>query len=305
MFAWDATAHRLSAYLVHDSLQARQRDRLDEILRQHPRYEQDFLKQMPDWLRTAPAEEQQRWRLGQAAVWPDLARGLPRSVAAEFNHPDWHWLDGHWMPADSGLGRALDGNIYLGMEPFAPLPDKPLENSQPGNIMQALVVMQGQLLDPGIAMAERAVALCWVLHLVADLHQPMHSGALFSAHRFPAGDRGGNLINTNLGTLHAVWDQALRGEGFTQELQALQRIQSSQTNQAETIPAEWLMESRQLLHTLVYTDLIREHVRRHEQSEQLPALELPDKYLDSMRRIARERLALSATRMQVILSQLR
>ncbi|MDT8429279.1 MAG: S1/P1 nuclease [Pseudomonadales bacterium] len=304
--AWDAAAHRLSAYLVHDSLQTRQRDRLDQILQHHPRYQQDFLDQMPDWLRSESATEQQRWRLGQAAVWPDLARGLPRALAAEFNHPDWHWLDGHWMPATSGASLAIDGNVYLGREPLAQLLDREPQNSlrAPGNIMQALSAMQRQLLDTDMAMADRAVALCWVLHLIADLHQPLHSGALFSAQRFVTGDRGGNLIKTNLGNLHAVWDQALRGERFTQQLQSLQRIQSAQTNSQETIPADWLMESRQLLHEQVYTELVRAHVQRHERSAELPELQLPDNYLDTMRRIARERVALSASRMNTFLRQL-
>jgi S1/P1 Nuclease len=39
---------------------------------------------------------------------------------------------------------------------------------------------------------ERAVALCWVFHLLGDAHQPLHTTKLFTT-QFPApeGDRGG------------------------------------------------------------------------------------------------------------------
>ena len=37
----------------------------------------------------------------------------------------------------------------------------------------------------------KAMAYCWLFHLVGDIHQPLHCTALFSAEHFPKGDRGG------------------------------------------------------------------------------------------------------------------
>ena len=37
---------------------------------------------------------------------------------------------------------------------------------------------------------ERAVAMCWVFHLIGDAHQPLHVTQLYST-QFPKGDRGG------------------------------------------------------------------------------------------------------------------
>ena len=34
--------------------------------------------------------------------------------------------------------------------------------------------------------------MCWLLHLIGDIHQPNHAITLFSE-AFPDGDRGGNL----------------------------------------------------------------------------------------------------------------
>lgn len=57
----------------------------------------------------------------------------------------------------------------------------------------------------------RAVALSWVVHLVGDLHQPLHNSELYDE-RFPNGDRGGNLYQVVLGqealSFHYLWDSA-------------------------------------------------------------------------------------------------
>jgi hypothetical protein len=56
------------------------------------------------------------------------------------------------------------------------------------------------------------VALCWVLHLVGDVHQPLHCAALYSAD-YQEGDAGGNLFGLKVDgrarVLHAYWDDLL------------------------------------------------------------------------------------------------
>ena len=53
---------------------------------------------------------------------------------------------------------------------------------------------------------------------IGDVHQPLHSTALFSARLFPDGDRGGNLIKTKQrGNLHALWDGFLGGKATLRE----------------------------------------------------------------------------------------
>jgi hypothetical protein len=60
------------------------------------------------------------------------------------------------------------------------------------------------------------VILAWLFHDVGDIHQPLHSTALFSLRLFREGDCGGNLIKTfQAFNLHAVWDQFPgRGDGY-------------------------------------------------------------------------------------------
>ena len=53
----------------------------------------------------------------------------------------------------------------------------------------------------------RAIALCWVLHLVGDIHQPLHTGSLYTASLFETGDRGGNAIRIDDSNLHSCWER--------------------------------------------------------------------------------------------------
>ena len=59
----------------------------------------------------------------------------------------------------------------------------------------------------------KSFALCWLLHLVGDVHQPLHTAARFSRD-LPDGDRGGNSVllparNGDKDTLHLYWDRPL------------------------------------------------------------------------------------------------
>lgn len=59
--------------------------------------------------------------------------------------------------------------------------------------------------------AERSLFARYLVHVVGDMHQPLHSVALFNQ-TFPSGDRGGNSIkiflpgNKTAQNLHSYWD---------------------------------------------------------------------------------------------------
>lgn len=59
--------------------------------------------------------------------------------------------------------------------------------------------------------AERALFARYVVHLAGDIHQPLHSVALFNL-TYPKGDIGGNLLKitlkngTNNSNFHSYWD---------------------------------------------------------------------------------------------------
>lgn len=58
--------------------------------------------------------------------------------------------------------------------------------------------------------AERALFSRYLVHVVGDIHQPLHSAELHNS-TYPSGDLGGNslkmvLLNGTIQNLHAFWD---------------------------------------------------------------------------------------------------
>lgn len=78
-----------------------------------------------------------------------------------------------------------------------------------GTIVTALDEQIPMLSDPQLSKEEKALALKIVVHLVGDIHQPMHMGH--------ASDLGGNrrtikVFNKN-SNLHSAWDSAVPDSG--------------------------------------------------------------------------------------------
>lgn len=300
--AWDATGHRLSVYAAYQNLTQAQREHWRAILQHHPRFASDFEQAMPADIRAAPRDQQTRWLLGQAAVWPDLARGLPDAIRPRFNQPDWHWIDGAWIRGDA----QTQGNLYIDTPALPDIHGEPASNSQhaahAGNVLTALERAHWQLQhEPDTA--ERALALCWLLHLIGNIHQPLHTGALVTAQLFPDGDRGGNAIRIGDGNLHAVWDQALRGPALDDSLATLNRLAASLPIEQPFAPTRWLFESRQILRQQVYPASVISHVRRSENAgHRLGSITLSQDYQASMRQTATIRLAEAGVRISSTLS---
>jgi hypothetical protein len=113
---------------------------------------------------------------------------------------------------------------------------------------------------------DRAWAVAWVLHLVGDLHQPLHA----TARLLPGSDRrdqGGNLVNYDGGTLHHFWDALPQQDvrdfnggvtGLAREMVAsVGRLnardrQSFNRFRADLDPWHWVQESRSEIQTIGY-----------------------------------------------------
>jgi hypothetical protein len=83
-----------------------------------------------------------------------------------------------------------------------------------GNVLGAIERSERDLADARLPLKERAEALRFFVHFVADLHQPLHVGR--------AEDRGGNDVEVRWGkermSLHEFWDGSalLRSTGLDQ-----------------------------------------------------------------------------------------
>jgi hypothetical protein len=189
--AWTRPGHMVSAAIAADELLEKHRrlvDRIMQIMSQHP--DRGPFEVAVD--RSTDVERTRRIFM-EMARWPDDIRG------SALDHPTWHYaarplLDSRHPPAvkprDAIMGSAIEAfalNVSVAADPRAPAP-------------------------------ERAVALCWIFHLVGDIHQPLHTADLYSS-AYPEGDRGGGrqyVLDPQTQqpvTLHWYWDDSVHRSG--------------------------------------------------------------------------------------------
>jgi S1/P1 nuclease len=315
--AWHASGHMQIALLAYDALGEPVQRRLVELLRQHPRFQADFVPNMPPGL-SDPAKA--RWIFAYAATWPDVARTQP-----QFHHGGWHWVNLPLALENGQLSSCIQARKDFpasvqrvhallaeraartpGAEPPPAAP--PLKDPGQGSLMDALPRMLVKLHDEKAPAAERALALSWLLHLVGDAHQPLHAVALFTPRLFATGDRGGNEISAGeRGSLHVLWDGVLGGdepfaivEHKTAQLKADGiLVRAGEHARMDLTPARWLAEDCELARSFVYVPAVLGAVQRFEAEgrEGKPELTLPQSYVDIATATSRERAAQAAGRL--------
>lgn len=175
--------------------------------------------------------------IGRAGYWPDVARDQPA-----FNRPNWHYQLGSTLTiGDNVKVHATSGALPAGSD----LETRDL------HIAQAIELCRQTLRGSG-PDSDKAIAICWLAHLVADSHQPYHAGSLYVDGIFPEGDRGANSIPTKQGrNLHALWDGLLGGRYDAGDIarRAKEIKSDNESWQAAEVagttvePLEWLRES--------------------------------------------------------------
>ena len=284
-FAWNGLGHKVIADIAWQEISEERRARIVAILRRHPRFDDDFAKRMP-----ADAVED-RWIFQQAATWPDLARSLPGDSRKLYDQPTWHYV-----------------NFPLFISPERPLPHVNLSLDYPRgvsktkwNVGQAIVYCEAAVksnAEPRV----KALAYCWLFHLVGDVHQPMHSTALF-CDRFPNGDRGGNSVPVVQGeNLHSAWDNLLgrqdRPNDVKREVAELQGRSILWNVARATDVKAWIEESHELAKSFAYSPTILDAVA---QPGELTKISLPPEYLRGAGEHARARIVAAGVRLATML----
>ena len=181
--AWLDNGHMAISQFAWQKLTEQERRLSTEILKQHPHYD-EFLKA------ERPAEvPEDEWVFLRASVWPDFVRN---THAEQYNKPTWHYINMAYVPG------------YSKVTP-------PARSPRSSNVVTQIDWAAGQVRgnDPAVT----PIALCWLLHLIGDIHQPNHAITLYNE-AFPDGDRGGNLAlirieNGDAIKIHLYWDGLL------------------------------------------------------------------------------------------------
>ncbi|TDW96309.1 S1/P1 nuclease [Dinghuibacter silviterrae] len=207
--------------------------------------------------------------IADASTWADEVRSVP-----EFkNNGPWHYID---LP----LGLSFDdfSTQVKGM-------------TQP-NAYWAVCKLENDLVSPHTSIEQKAVALKYIIHIVEDLHQPMHVSR--------AEDKGGNTIQLNYdgqGTnLHALWDSKLIDHGGLNDEQLAAQydhIPSATIKEWQHASMiQWMWESYQITARL-YTEV-----------DQMKNRTVPDAYYDAHIPIVKERIQMAGIRLAGLLNQI-
>jgi hypothetical protein len=161
--------------------------------------------------------------LAEASTWADEMRSNPELFWQKTSSP-WHYVS-----VPQGINYVEVG-----------APDK-------GDAYSALDRFASTLKDPKTSMTDKQLALRFIVHIIGDLHQPMHAGN--------GTDRGGNDVKLKFmcqdSNLHRVWDSGMidhRGLSYTEWTARLSRKMTAEQVKSwmEPDPLVWIAESIEL-----------------------------------------------------------
>lgn len=195
-----------------------------------------------------------------ASIWPDRLREDPKQCASANKWGDtesWHYI-----------------NVPLSANSYDPARDCPNEACVTAKIATFTKILGDKKAD----ISKRRDALKFIIHLVGDLHQPLHTttgplDAQRAARAKAAGgkaesdclkkkypnDRGGNCLDVRIdgaaGTLHAFWDDdivATLSPDADVAAEMLIKNTPSTAMIAAGTPADWTNQSHRLAVKIAY-----------------------------------------------------
>jgi hypothetical protein len=252
-FAWNDRGHMSVAYVAYQQLTPATRDRVKVLLKANPKYN--------DWAATVDSEvpgastaDRDMMIFMIAATWAD---GIKRDSAyTNDGSQNGDRPDGSPDPArNTGYDDFLRHKYWHFVDtPFtrdgSTLPAIPTPNAQ-DRIALFRGVLASTSPDP-----LKSYDLTWLLHLVGDVHQPLHAATRVSS-TDSGGDAGGNLVKLDCSKceLHAFWDDLL---GTSNKLKATvtaaKKLPKADTTlAAKSDEKDWIAESFQAAQQTVYS----------------------------------------------------
>jgi hypothetical protein len=273
------------AAVAYDKLTPAAHAKATELLKLNPSYD--------EWVLDVPQASRDKIAFLMAATWPDAIKSAPgyrndgnrpTDPAAAQNigysdrlqHRYWHFIDEPFSPDHTSL-----------IGPVAP------------NVRTQIAAFRRVLASPAAGDELKSYDLVWLLHLVGDVHQPLHVTSRFT-HDQPQGDAGGNFValcaRPCRRELHAFWDAAAGKSN--KPLAAIRNAgrlpKANAALAAVDDESKWVDESFQAAQRYVYIAPI---------GVGPGPFTLTASYKKAARQLARERIALAGARLAHVLNE--
>ncbi len=288
LFGWGNVGHMAVAYAAYQKLNPAARKRVSVLLKLNPDYKK--------WVALIPTGTAAKYRPMMlfmiAATWPDQIKG---EAGYTDDGPDPHGNrpDGASSSQNTGYTDHLHHKYWHFVDtPFSQdgtaLPAIPTPNAEERIVLFRSVLASS---DPDPL---KSYNLVWLLHLVGDVHQPLHDATRVSS-TDPDGDNGGNKVTLCKKPckteLHGFWDD-LPGTGkdpntAVQVGKALPKADATLASDAD--PAHWVAESFDAAQKVVY---VNPPIGAGDGPFTLTA-----SYRANARKVARQRVALAGARL--------
>lgn len=297
-FSWDGLGHMAVAYLAYKKLSPEKQRRVNELLKLNPLYSKTLkTKYGPEIAWKERLETDGKNKDGKvedayismlAATWPDTiknADGYDNKTFEDSKDSN----DGYGKESDKKKPRHKKWH-YINVPVTTDGSDT--EPAESPNAQEMIGSMRKIIASDSASDEVKSYNLTWLLHLVGDIHQPLHTVARFSRY-IPEGDSGG--LSEEIApkfALHSFWDELL-GEG---ESPTYQEIYTAVADIKEA-PLEltkisdesvWVNEGVEIAKSTVYT---------FKEKPKDEYIELDQAYKDRARAIAKERISLAASRL--------
>ena len=268
-FAWGDDGHEVIALIAQSWLDPAVRKKVDAMLAADP----DTLT---------------RHDIADAATWADRFRDSDFNGARQ-NTRQWHFVDLEIAAPD--LNRACFGH--------PPVPAGTVASNGPARdcVVDKVDQFAAELANPATDSSERVVALKFLLHLVGDLHQPLHAS---DDHDRGGNDKRANAPGIKAGTLHHFWDTEFVNQ-LGPDPKRIAAMLSRRVSPAEArdwargTPSDWAMDSFRVAKDDVYGRLPPPNARG--------SFRLPDDYIATAMRDVAAQLSKAGVRLAFVLNK--
>lgn len=293
--AWHATGHMMTAAVAWDQMTPAARKRVAELLKKNPDFD--------TWVQGVPDADKDKTAFVRASIWPDVIKRRAPEYTDDGEDPTDPNADANVGYSDKLMHKYWH---YIDL-PFAP-PKQKVKLIPPKNPNAETRINKHRdtLLAPGAGDDLKSYDLVWLIHIVGDVHQPLHATSRFTKAR-PQGDDGGNKVKIKCmpscgSNLHTFWDglvdslEVQNDDAATAQAAigaAAKLKKATGAAAANTDPHAWITESFQIAKTSVY----RSPIGTANQTFTLTAA-----YKKNAMKIGRDRIALAGARLAKLLN---